>query len=101
LRSFDYVATASVIHGSPAKKAWSTWWSGLIGNTYLRSYLADIADSALIPDSSDGIDSLLDAFMVSKALREVHWELANRPDWVGIPVAGIRQLLDQDPPFSE
>ena len=99
LRSFDYVATASVLHGSPAEQAWSTWWSGQIGNTFLRSYLADIADSALIPDFPAGIDSLLDVFMVSKALREVHWELANRPDWVGIPVAGIRRLLEQDPPF--
>lgn len=100
LRSFDYVATASVIDGSPTEQAWSTWWCGQIGNTFLRSYLADIADSALIPDSPAGIDSLLDAFMVSKALREVHWELANRPGWVGIPVAGLRRLLEQDPPFS-
>jgi maltose alpha-D-glucosyltransferase/alpha-amylase len=90
--SFDYVASASVGDGSPAQ-AWSARWSRQVGNSFLRSYLTDLADSALIPDSSAGIDNLLVAFMVSGALREVHWELANRPDWVHIPLAGIRQLL--------
>ena len=36
---------------------------------------------------------LLDAFMIDKALYELAYELDNRPDWVGIPLLGIRKLV--------
>jgi maltose alpha-D-glucosyltransferase/alpha-amylase len=36
---------------------------------------------------------LLDAHIVLKALYEVRYELANRPAWVGWPLAGIVDLL--------
>jgi maltose alpha-D-glucosyltransferase/alpha-amylase len=65
----------------------------------VRSYLADMEDSPLLPDSTAAIDSLLNAFMMSTALREVHWELVNRPDWVRIPLAGVRRMLGRQPPF--
>jgi maltose alpha-D-glucosyltransferase/alpha-amylase len=32
--------------------------------------------------------------MLEKALYEVRYELANRPDWLGIPVAGVLALLE-------
>ena len=99
LRSFDYVALASVLDGSAAERAWAAWWSHRVGSAFVRSYLADLEDSPLLPDSTAAIDSLLNAFMMSTALREVHWELANRPDWVRIPVAGVRRMLGRQPPF--
>ena len=34
--------------------------------------------------------------MLEKALYEVAYELANRPDWVEIPLRGILALLDGD-----
>jgi maltose alpha-D-glucosyltransferase/alpha-amylase len=99
LRSFDYVALASVLDGSAAERAWAAWWSHRVGNAFVRSYLADMEDSPLLPDSTAAIDSLLNAFMMSTALREVHWELANRPDWVRIPLAGVRRMLGRQPPL--
>ena len=99
LRSFDYVALASVLDGSAAERAWAAWWSHRVGSAFVRSYLADLEDSPLLPDTTAAIDSLLNAFMMSTALREVHWELANRPDWVRIPVAGVRRMLGRQPPF--
>jgi predicted trehalose synthase len=35
-------------------------------------------------------------FELEKAIYELRYELNNRPDWVGIPVAGILRLLDSD-----
>ncbi len=93
LRSFDYVASAPLLGRSPGEHAWAAIWTRQIGQTFLMSYLTDLADSALIPDSPTGTHNLLNAFMVSRALREVHWDLANRPDWVSIPLSGLRRLL--------
>ena len=37
-------------------------------------------------------------FELEKAVYELRYELNNRPDWVGIPVAGIVRMLDEDVP---
>ena len=37
---------------------------------------------------------LLAVFELEKAVYELRYELNNRPDWVGIPVAGIVRLLE-------
>jgi predicted trehalose synthase len=34
-------------------------------------------------------------FELEKAVYELRYELDNRPEWVGIPVAGISRLIDQ------
>jgi maltose alpha-D-glucosyltransferase/alpha-amylase len=45
-------------------------------------------------------DPLLDLFILEKAAYEVVYELANRPDWVGVPTAGLarvaRRLISGD-----
>jgi hypothetical protein len=35
-------------------------------------------------------------FILEKALYEIAYELANRPDWVAIPLRGVLALLDED-----
>jgi len=42
---------------------------------------------------ADARRQLLAAFMLDKALYELSYELNNRPDWVAIPLLGIRKLL--------
>jgi maltose alpha-D-glucosyltransferase/alpha-amylase len=44
------------------------------------------------------LDRRLRLFELEKALYELHYELGHRPDWVRVPVAGILQLLDEEPP---
>ena len=41
------------------------------------------------------IERLLAVFELEKAVYELRYELDNRPDWVGIPVAGIERLMHQ------
>jgi len=38
----------------------------------------------------------LDAHLIEKALYEIRYELDHRPDWVGIPIAGLKRLLQAD-----
>ena len=37
--------------------------------------------------------ALIDFFTLEKAVYEVSYELANRPEWVAIPLAGILRVL--------
>jgi predicted trehalose synthase len=37
---------------------------------------------------------MLTIFELEKAVYELRYEMNNRPDWMGIPVAGIVRLLE-------
>ena len=59
---------------------------------FLDSYLAAV-DPRLLPAGDAAIERLLAVFELEKAVYELRYELDNRPDWVGIPVAGIERLM--------
>jgi maltose alpha-D-glucosyltransferase/alpha-amylase len=37
---------------------------------------------------------MLDFYLLDKAIYELRYELNNRPEWVGIPLEGIRRRID-------
>jgi maltose alpha-D-glucosyltransferase / alpha-amylase len=39
---------------------------------------------------------MLDFYLLDKAIYELRYELNNRPEWVGIPLEGIRSRLDTE-----
>jgi maltose alpha-D-glucosyltransferase/alpha-amylase len=39
---------------------------------------------------------MLDFYLLDKAIYELRYELNNRPDWVGIPLEGIRRRLEAE-----
>ena len=92
LRSFSYVTAGSeLLRGAPAPEGWEE----RARETFLEGYF-DSMESSLLPPGQDAIQKLLAVFELEKAVYELRYELNNRPDWVGIPVAGIRRLLDSE-----
>ena len=92
LRSFSYAASASSLERGIEPP---TGWEGRARSEFLAGYLAE-ADPTIIPDGSV-LERRLRLFELEKALYELHYELGHRPDWVRVPVAGILQLLDEEP----
>jgi len=39
------------------------------------------------------LQALLDIYLLEKAVYELGYELNNRPEWITIPIQGIRDLL--------
>jgi predicted trehalose synthase len=90
LRSFAYAASASeLLRGVPAPED----WEGKARTAFLDAYF-EAVDATLLPAGQAAISKLLAIFELEKAVYELRYELNNRPDWVPIPVAGIRRLLD-------
>jgi trehalose synthase-fused probable maltokinase len=90
LRSFAYVTSATeILRGEPAPADCEE----RARETFLQHYFATI-DPALLPAGEAAIAHLLSVFELEKAVYELRYELDNRPDWVPIPVAGIRRLLE-------
>jgi maltokinase len=91
LRSFAYVATAAEqLRGATVPEG----WENLARVRFLDGYLAT-ADPTLLPSGQTAIDRMLAVFELEKAVYELRYELDNRPDWVGIPVAGIQRLIEE------
>ena len=47
----------------------------------------------LWPGSIEAADRLLDFFLIEKAYYEIEYELAYRPDWLRVPLAGLVRIL--------
>jgi maltose alpha-D-glucosyltransferase / alpha-amylase len=96
LRSIDY-AGASLIDRDEAAAAPidETRRDSLIdlfrrraSTAFIRSYWR----TSVLKDTSF-TRALLDLFLVEKAAYEITYEAANRPNWIGVPLAGLTRLL--------
>jgi trehalose synthase-fused probable maltokinase len=105
LRSFHYAAYAGLFYQadklapspSEALTAFDPWaqvWYRWVAAGFLHTYLAYIGPASLLPPTQEECQMLLDAYLLEKAVYELGYELNNRPDWVRIPLQGIRQLWD-------
>jgi len=99
IRSFEYAAAFSVRHGPmrtedvPALMPWARLWTRWASASFLRGYFEAAGDAAYLPKSQDGFAAMLDFYLLDKAIYELRYELNNRPEWVGIPLEGIRTRL--------
>jgi predicted trehalose synthase len=92
LRSFSYAASvAEQQHGIEPPEGWVE----RVRESFLAGYF-DTVDPALLPPGREAIQKLLAIFELEKVIYELRYELDNRPDWVGIPVAGIQRLLQEE-----
>jgi maltokinase len=92
LRSLSYaVAGVRMLRGGSPPAG----WEGRAREAFLAGYHRTV-ESTLLPPGQQATDQLLAVFELEKAVYELRYELNNRPDWVGIPVAGIVRLLDED-----
>jgi maltokinase len=91
LRSFAYVEDAArLLRRVEAPRGWEE----RCREAFLKGY-GDSVDRRLLPPSDVGAERLLGLFELQKLIYELRYELDNRPDWVGIPVAGLERLLEK------
>jgi maltose alpha-D-glucosyltransferase/alpha-amylase len=100
LRSFDY-ARHTALHQT-AKHALelarlaplARRWEQQVRSAFLQAYRDTAVAGGLYADAAAAAATqpLLDLFELEKALYELRYEIDNRPDWVGVPLAGIAAL---------
>jgi maltose alpha-D-glucosyltransferase/alpha-amylase len=102
VRSFHYAAIAGLFREAERGTAtdrersrleeWARFWHRWVSVAFLRGYLDAADDASFLPRQESSRRVLLDVFLLEKALYELAYELANRPDWVRIPMEGILSL---------
>ncbi|HWV24982.1 MAG TPA: phosphotransferase [Thermomicrobiales bacterium] len=96
LRSLDYAAaTAMELTREAGRQDAIRAWLERAGTAYQDAYRRTIMMSPvdLVPRDPDAFRAGLDVMIAEKALYEVRYELDNRPDWLAIPLNGIRRLV--------
>jgi maltose alpha-D-glucosyltransferase / alpha-amylase len=88
LRSFAYAGQAADVAHGPE-------WARASGEFFMQAYLETAAGASFLPPDPDERQLLLDAMLIEKALYELRYELDHRPDWVHIPLRGLRELTER------
>jgi maltose alpha-D-glucosyltransferase/alpha-amylase len=100
IRSFDYAASAAVQRiaetrpaSLPRAAALAESWRERAVAGFRAAYRKATRGSPVFPANKLQGKALIDFFTLEKAVYEVNYELANRPDWVSIPLTGILRVL--------
>jgi maltose alpha-D-glucosyltransferase/alpha-amylase len=100
VRSIDYASEAALdrlVPGAPEDRARLIGrlddWRNRCIETFLSAYRETAADSRLWPQDAGTAERLLGFFTMEKVIYEVGYELANRPSWLHVPLAGALRLL--------
>jgi maltose alpha-D-glucosyltransferase/alpha-amylase len=64
-------------------------WQAEASSVFREAYRKHASGIASYPADRAAADALVALFTLEKALYELRYELANRPDWVAIPLAAV------------
>ena len=99
LRSYSYAAFSSLSRlvsrrpqDAEKLEPWARLWERAVSAEFLKAYREAVANSPIVPIQSVAFRSLLEAYILDKALYELVYEINNRPAWVRIPLHGILSL---------
>ncbi len=73
--------------------AWSTYWFQWMSAACIRGYRDATVDGSFNPSDDDAWSILFKCLLVSRACEELTSRLGSRSDWLGIPLAGLDELL--------
>ncbi len=96
LRSIDYVGATLIdrraIRAVPVEEAQRDQlidrFRARTSTSFLRAYWEASGSSG-----GGAARALLDLFLIEKAAYEITYEVANRPTWIGVPLAGMARLV--------
>lgn len=100
LRSFHYAAHVALAERGDASDqdelmTLGMRWEQHVGSAFRKGYFGTDGIDALLPATTHDRDAVLNAFVLAKAVYEVGYEVAHRPDWVRIPLEAVSRLVGE------
>jgi predicted trehalose synthase len=97
LRSFQYAAHFALLEHEPHEQEelapLGDEWERVNCEAFVSGYFATNGIGDLLPEGSEERATMALAFELQKALYELAYERAYRPEWVPIPEAAVQRLL--------
>lgn len=108
IRSFHYAAYGGLLLHNAVRKEdqnklipFAEQWYHYMSQFFMRAYLQTVQGQSFIPSKKEDLAILLRTFLLEKAIYELNYELNNRPDWVLIPLRGIKALMGRSASLLE
>jgi maltose alpha-D-glucosyltransferase/alpha-amylase len=102
IRSFHYAAYGGLLLSDQIRKEdipkltpYAELWYHYMSQFFMKAYLDTVKNSAFIPGNKEDLEVLMTTFLLEKAIYEVNYELNNRPDWLIIPLRGIKTIMQK------
>ena len=101
LRSFHYAALSAVRKGNvrpedvATLQPWIRFWNLWVAVTFLKAYLQAAGQASFLPKTRAELASLLDFYLLKRAVQELRYDLDNFPERMHIPLQGLLQLLEE------
>jgi maltose alpha-D-glucosyltransferase/alpha-amylase len=102
VRSFHFAAhwprvERELLGGEPgepeALAPWSTFWFRWLSAACIAGYREATAGTVILPSQDEAWSVLFRCLLVSRACDELTSRLGSRSDWLGIPLAGLDDLI--------
>jgi len=74
-------------------EAWCRYWYQWVAATFIGSYRETAGNAPFLPAGEAEFKILLEAFILTKAVYELDYELGHRPQWASVPLLGILDIL--------
>jgi maltose alpha-D-glucosyltransferase/alpha-amylase len=102
MRSFHYAVYSKYLQYAEVRPEdaeflgeWIDPWYHHVSGLFLNSYLETLGEVDFVPNTREELETLLDLFLLEKAIYEVGYEINNRPAWLRIPARGIAEIIDR------
>ncbi|TPE42902.1 maltose alpha-D-glucosyltransferase [Pontibacter mangrovi] len=100
IRSLHYAAYSALFQEEGLRKedmdyleGWAEQWYHYASGFYMHAYLGKTMGTGVVPAKEEDFETLIHTFLLEKAIYELGYELNNRPDWVLIPIRGIKYIM--------
>jgi maltose alpha-D-glucosyltransferase/alpha-amylase len=100
IRSFHYAAYGSLFLDNQIRREdidkllpFAELWNHYMSGYFMHAYTDKVRGKGLIPEDEEDIEILLQTYLLQKAIYELNYELNNRPDWVIVPLRGIKSIM--------
>jgi len=103
IRSFHYAVYSAFFKQASLRpenitqlEPWVEPWYHYVSGIFLNAYMKKAEGSPIVPKTIDQFEILLQLFLLNKAVYELNYEMNNRPDWVIIPIKGLKPILGKE-----
>ena len=102
IRSLHYAAYSNILSSEYDQQRkegnleeWAETWHYYISRLYLKGYFDHARGKDYMPEDPKDFRILMQTFLLEKSLIELNYEIENRPEWIIIPLRGIKAVLKQ------
>ena len=77
-----------------ALEPWAQYWNRWVSVAYVKSYLEIAGAASFLPRARNETQTLLDFYLLGRAVVELRYQLLNHPDQVHIPLQALLHLME-------